>query len=145
MLVTDLSQSPDLRVLSTDRLYQILSDLRKLDERITSFEVVSEVAQRADAARVITGSFAKLGETIRISIKIQDAATGEILEARSVDAIAPEDIFARIDDLSRSIRQIVEPPERPVLVADRDLKDVSTSSVAAYRHFVEAEELHYQL
>ena len=145
MLVTDLSQSPDLRVLSTDRLYQILSDLRKLDERITSFEVVSEVAQQADAARVITGSFAKLGETIRISIKIQDAATGEILEARSVDAIAPEDIFARVDDLSRSIRQIVEPPERPVVVADRDLEDVSTSSVLAYRRFVEAEKLHYQL
>jgi serine/threonine protein kinase/tetratricopeptide (TPR) repeat protein len=145
MLVTDLSQSPDLRVLSTDRLYQILSDLRKLDERITSFEVVSEVAQQADAARVITGSFAKLGETIRISIKIQDAATGEILEARSVDALAPEDIFARIDDLSLSIRQILEPPERPVVVADRDLTDVSTSSVLAYRHFVEAEKLHYQL
>ena len=145
MLVTDLSQSPDLRVLSTDRLYQILSDLRKLDERITSFEVVSEVAQRADAARVITGSFAKLGETIRISIKIQDAATGEILEARSVDAIAREDIFARIDDLSLSIRQIVEPAERPVVVVDRDLTDVSTSSVMAYRRFVEAEKLHYQL
>jgi non-specific serine/threonine protein kinase len=29
MLVTDLSQSPDLRVLSTDRLYQILADMKK--------------------------------------------------------------------------------------------------------------------
>jgi tetratricopeptide (TPR) repeat protein len=145
MLVTDLSQSPELRVLSTDRLYQILSELRMLDERITSFEVVSEVARRAGATRVITGSFAKLGETIRISLKIQEAATGEILEARSVDASAPEDIFARVDDLSRSIRQVIEPPERPIVVADRDLKDVSTSSVLAYRRFVEAEERHYQL
>ncbi len=44
MLVTDLSQSPNLRVLSTDRLYQILSDMNKLEERITSLDVVQEVA-----------------------------------------------------------------------------------------------------
>jgi tetratricopeptide (TPR) repeat protein len=116
-----------------------------VDERVTSFEVVSEVAERAGANRVITGTFAKLGETIRISIKVQEASTGEILEARSVEASAPEDIFARVDDLSRSVRQIVEPPERPVVVADRDLEEVSTSSVLAYRRFVEAEELHFQL
>ena len=144
MLVTDLSQSPDLRVLSTDRLYQILSDMNKLDERITSFEVVREVAQQAGADTVILGSFAKLGDTIRISIKIQEASTGEILKAESVDASAQEDIFARIDDLSRNIRQSIELPEAPAAVADRDLSEVSTASVEAYKAFVEAEELHYQ-
>ena len=145
MLVTDLSQSPDLRVLSTDRLYQILSDMKKLDERSTSFETVRAVAEEADADTVILGSYAKLGDTIRISYKIQDAGTGEILEARSADAKAQEELFARIDELSREIRQSLELPEQPSAVADRDLTDVSTSSVEAYRYFVEAEELHYQL
>jgi tetratricopeptide (TPR) repeat protein/tRNA A-37 threonylcarbamoyl transferase component Bud32 len=144
MLVTDLSQSPDLRVLSTDRLYQILSDMEKLDERITSFEVVSEVAEEADADTVILGSFAKLGDTIRISIKVQEAATGEILQAESVDARVQEDIFARVDDLSRNVRQSIELPEQPVTVTDRDLTEVSTTSVEAYRAFVEGEALHYQ-
>jgi TolB-like protein len=69
MLVTDLSQSPDLRVLSTDRLYQILADMKKLDESSTSFETVRAVAEEADADTVILGSFAKLGDTIRISYK----------------------------------------------------------------------------
>ncbi len=144
MLVTDLSQSPDLRVLSTDRLYQILADMKKLDERITSFEVVRDVATEANADTVILGSFAKLGETIRISIKVQEASTGEILKSDSVDASVQEDIFARIDDLSRNIRQSIELPEAPATVADRDLTEVSTASVEAYRAFVEAEELHYQ-
>ena len=35
----------------------------------------------ADADTVILGSYAKLGDTIRISYKIQEASTGEILEA----------------------------------------------------------------
>jgi tetratricopeptide (TPR) repeat protein len=145
MLVTDLSQSPDLRVLPTNRLYQILSDLEKLDQPTTSFETVQQVAERADAGTVIQGSFAKLGDTIRISYKIQAADTGEILTAQSVDANAQEELFSRVDDLSRQIRQSIELPARPVAVADRDLTEVSTSSVEAYRYFVEAEELHYQI
>ena len=39
---------------------------------------------------VFLGSFAKLGNTIRISIKVQEAATGEILNAGSVDAVSRE-------------------------------------------------------
>jgi len=144
MLVTDLSQSPDLRVLSTNRIYQILSDMKKLDERITSFDVVSEVAERAGAEKVISGSFAKLGDTIRISMKVQEATSGEILESRSVDAKVQDELFARIDELSRGIRSSVELPEQPIVVADRNLTDVSTASVVAYRRYVEAEELHYQ-
>jgi len=144
MLVTDLSQSPDLRVLSTDRLYQIVSDLGKLNERSTSFETVSAVAEQANADTVILGSFAKLGDTIRVGYKIQEAASGEILKADSVDAKVQEELFARVDELSRDIRQSLELSEQPTLLADRDLKDVSTSSVEAYRSFVEAEELHFQ-
>ncbi len=144
MLVTDLSQSPDLRVLSTNRVYQILSDMKKLDERIASFEVIREVAEQASADKVILGSFAKLGETIRISITIQEAATGEILKSDSVDASAQEDIFARIDDLSRGIRHSIRLPGKPTVVADRNLAEVSTQSVEAYRHYMEAERLHYE-
>ncbi len=145
MLVTDLSQSPDLRVLSTDRLYQILSDLEKLDERETSFETVRQVAERASADTVILGSYAKLGDTIRISYKIQEAATGEILTAQSIDASMQQELFSRVDELSREIRQSIRLPERPAAVADRALAEVSTASVEAYRRYVEAEELHYQL
>jgi serine/threonine protein kinase len=54
MLVTDLSQSTDVDVLSTDRLYQILEDMNRLDQRVTSFEVVKEIAERAGVAINIT-------------------------------------------------------------------------------------------
>ena len=145
MLVTDLSQSPEVRVLSTDRVYQILADMQKLDERITSFEVVREVATRGDAETVILGSYAKLGDTIQISIKIQEAATGEILKAASVRAQGQEEIFARVDDLSRNIRRSIELPEEPVAIADRSVAEVTTSSVEAYRYFAEAERLHLQI
>ena len=62
MLVTDLSQSPNLTVLSIDRLFQILSDLDRLEDPVTSFETVREVAERANTDTVVLGSFMKAGD-----------------------------------------------------------------------------------
>ena len=73
MLVTDLSQSPNLTVLSIDRLFQILSDLDRLEDPVTSFETVREVAERANTDTVVLGSFMKAGDNIRINVRIQDA------------------------------------------------------------------------
>ena len=40
MMVTDLSQSTDIEVLGTDRLHQILQDLKRTDDRTISSDVV---------------------------------------------------------------------------------------------------------
>ncbi len=143
MLVTDLAQSPSLEVLSTDRLYQILAQLHRQDERITSFEVVRDVAERADADTVLVGSFMRAGDTIRVNVKIQEAATGRILGTDRVEATGDEAIFAMVDDLTRNIRSHLELPAAGV--EDRELADVSTDSLEAYRHYVEAMRLHDQL
>src|SRR5262249_50777873 len=47
MLVTDLSQSPDVEVLGTDRLVQILTEMRRQDDRVVSFDTVQQLAKRA--------------------------------------------------------------------------------------------------
>ncbi len=142
MLVTDLSQSPGIRVLGTDRLYQILKDLNRLDERITSFEVVQEVAERANVGTVLLGSFMKAGDTIRISVKIQEAASGEILTSRDVEGVGESSLFAMVDDLSRDVRQelAVAPGPQPDL--DLNLEEVTTSSLEAYRFYSEGMRLH---
>src|SRR5207247_9180691 len=51
MLVTDLSQSPDVEVLGTDRLVQILIHMRRQDDRVVSFDTVQEIAKRARVKR----------------------------------------------------------------------------------------------
>jgi hypothetical protein len=50
MMVTDLSQSPDVEVLSTDRLVQILGSMERLDDKVISFDTVQELARRAPCA-----------------------------------------------------------------------------------------------
>lgn len=141
MLVTDLSQSPNVRVLGTDRLYQILKDLRKLDERIVSFETVSDVAERGNVDTVVLGSFLRAGSTIRVSIKLQDAKTGDILAAEKVDASDQDKLLAAVDDLTRNIKVHFDLPKAEA-ARDRELKDITTASAEAYKAYVEGVTLH---
>ncbi len=104
MLVTDLSQSPDVEVLSTDRLVQILGSMDKLDDRQISFDTVQEVARRAGVKHVMLGSYIKAGETIRINVKLQEAATGRIISTERVDAANEASLFPTMDDLTRKVK-----------------------------------------
>jgi eukaryotic-like serine/threonine-protein kinase len=160
MLVTDLSQSPDVEVLGTDRLVQILGSLRRQDDRQISFDTVQEVAKRAGVKSVILGSYVKAGDTIRINVKLQDAVSGRIVTAERVDAVNESSLLSTVDDLTRRIKTkflpgggvnpakaLLNPPSvasdnTTPLSLDRDLKEVSTSSIEAYRYYVEGIDLH---
>jgi TolB-like protein len=137
MLVTDLSQSPQVEVLGTDRLYQILQEMNRLDERITSFNVVQEVAQKANVQTVLLGSFLKAGESIRISIRLQDASSGRILTSDKVEGVGEASIFPMVDDLTRRIEARFEVSAAADAELDRDFKDVTTASIEAYRPYAE--------
>jgi serine/threonine protein kinase/tetratricopeptide (TPR) repeat protein len=154
MLVTDLSQSPGVEVLSTDRLVQILDSMNKLDDRAVAFDTVQEVARRAGVKHVMLGSYIKAGEAIRINLKVQEASTGKILSTERVDAVNEAALFQMVDDLTRRLRaqfavpaggrfaQLFNRPGAVPMVLDRDLKDVTTSSVEAYRAYADGIELH---
>jgi tetratricopeptide (TPR) repeat protein/TolB-like protein/predicted Ser/Thr protein kinase len=157
MLVTDLSQSPDIEVLGTDRLVQILTDLRHQDDRTIAFDTVRELAKRANVKSVVLGSYVKAGETIRINVKLQDALSGRIVTADKVEAAGESNLFPTIDDLTKRIKTkfgpAVDPTKAlftsPIVISttnaamvDRDLKDVTTSSIEAYRYYAEGVNLH---
>ena len=144
MLVTNLSQSPEVEVLGTDRLYEILEEMNRLDERITSFTVVKEVAERAGVNNVLLGDFVKAGATIRISVRLQEAETGKILTTEKVEGVGEDSIFPMVDDLSQRIKSKFEIPTTVDDELDRPLRDVTTDSVEAYRYFAEGYRMQTQ-
>ena len=158
MMVTDLSQSPNVEVLSTDRLVQILESMQRLDDKVISFETVQELARRAGVETVLVGSYVKAGDVIRINTKLQDAATGRIISSERVDAPNEAALFPSVDDLTRRIKaRFISSGGNPLtgllrspaaadapIILDRDLKDVTTSSVEAYRYYADAIDLHYR-
>ncbi|MGQ0733427.1 MAG: FlgO family outer membrane protein [Acidobacteriota bacterium] len=158
MVVTDLSQSPNLEVVSTDRLYGVLAELRRADDRVLSPEVVSQVAERTGVDHVIVGSYMKAGDAIRINLRMQDAKTGRVVTSERVEGPTTASLFGMIDELSRRIVTKFESVRTDVSNAtalltapnaavdagglDRGLGDVTTTSIDAYRLYAEGINLH---
>ncbi len=82
MLVTDLSQIPNVAVVSTNRLFQILKGLDQQDEQVFSADIVAEVSEQAKTDKVIQGSFMKAGDRIGVDIQILDPASAKDLGPR---------------------------------------------------------------
>jgi tetratricopeptide (TPR) repeat protein/TolB-like protein/predicted Ser/Thr protein kinase len=157
MLVTNLSQSPEFEVLGTDRLVQILQDLRRADDKVISSDVIQEVAGRARVGTVLVGSYVRAGGTIRISARLQDATSGRIVTAERVEGPGESSLFQLVDDLTQRFRTrlaaLAGPPpavgfNRPAATApgdlglDRGLSDITTASIDAYRHYSEGLNFH---
>jgi tetratricopeptide (TPR) repeat protein len=147
MLVTNLSQSPDLRVLSTQRLYQILDEAGHRDDRSLSGQVVATVAREAQASTALVGSFVRAGSRIRIQASLQDPGTGEVIASERVEGDPDAGLFGLVDELTSRIRGRLETPSL-VKLADRKekkLQDVTTASVEAYKAYAEGSRLHQRL
>jgi serine/threonine protein kinase/TolB-like protein/tetratricopeptide (TPR) repeat protein len=156
MMVTDLSQSSDIEVLGTDRLVQILQELKRVDDRVIPADVVREIASRAAVDNVLVGSYVKAGGTIRITARLQEATTGRIVSAERVEGAGESSLFTLVDELTRRFRatmagltgrrgkSLLPGPGTPTEPAgtDRDVTEVTTSSIEAYRYYAEGIRFH---
>jgi tetratricopeptide (TPR) repeat protein len=144
MLVTNLSQSPDLRVLSTQRLYQILDEAGHRDDRSLSGQVVATVARQAQATTALVGSFVRAGSQIRIQASLQDPRTGEVIASERVEGDPESGLFMLVDDLTSRIRGRLETPSLVKFAEKKEkkLQEVTTTSLEAYKAYAEGSRLH---
>jgi len=129
LLIADLTQSKYLRVLSEDKLLNILSRLNQTEARTYSSEVLQQVAaqgrvdhilqgayrtyssevlqQVAAQGRVdhiLQGAYAKAGDEFRINVILQNAGTLEHVDSVSISGKGEQSIFSMVDDLTRQIK-----------------------------------------
>jgi serine/threonine protein kinase/tetratricopeptide (TPR) repeat protein len=156
MIVTDLSQSEDFEVVGTDRLVQILQELRRTNDQVLSSDVVQQIADRAAVDRVLVGSYIKAGGTIRISARLQEAKSGRIVGAERVEGPGEDSLFGLVDELTRRFKEkltaattagntplLKRPGERaPEVGLDRGVTEITTSSIEAYRYYAEGISFH---
>ncbi len=156
MMVNDLSQSTEIEVLGTDRLVQILEELKRVDDRAISADVVQQIATRAAVDHVLVGSYVKSGGAMRINARLQDARTGRIVTAERVEGPGESGVFALVDELTRRFKSALtatragsggsllkRPGEAPADASlDRGVTEITTSSIEAYRYYAEAINFH---
>ena len=115
MLSTDVGQSASVRMVSTDRVGQVLKDLHITPQSGLDAPTVGRVANLSNVDTVVWGQYAQFGDHIRIDATIQDFKRGRTATVKE-DAASEKEILAAVDRLAAQIRsesfRFEEPAER---------------------------------
>jgi len=145
LLSADLSQSKYLRVLSGDRIFNILSQLNQLEAKSYSSDVLKEVAARGRVEHILRGSYTKAGDNFRINVMLQEASTGELIGSERVEGIGEESFFFMVDELTRRIKENFKLSAEEIAGdIDKEVGKITTSSPEAYKYYSEGRMYHDQ-
>jgi serine/threonine protein kinase/tetratricopeptide (TPR) repeat protein len=144
LLITDLSESQYMRVVSRQRLYDILKLLGKEDLKVIDRTVASEVAKKAGVKWIMTGNVFQIEPNMVLTSDISDATTGEILATQKISGEEGEDLFSVVDKLSVQIKDDLSLPEQAKSEPGKPIADVTTHSSEAYRYYLEGLDYGYK-
>jgi eukaryotic-like serine/threonine-protein kinase len=133
MLTTNLAQVQGLDVLGTERVLNALQRIGKKDA-VLDASVAQQVAREAGADAYVTGALLKVGPTLRLDVRVQDTATGQVLMSHKAEAADAQGVFGLVDNVTAQIAQKLAPGvsaggSAPMIEA------TATSNLEAYRHY----------
>jgi eukaryotic-like serine/threonine-protein kinase len=140
MLSTDVGQSAHLRTVSPDRVQQVLHDLRISPSTSIDPDTLGRIAEFSGSDTVVSGQYAKIGDTIRIDATVRDIKHNR---SASVKAEAPGEkaLSATVDQLADAIRQNLSlAPDLVKELQSQAFKPTSTS-VDALRSYNQGMQL----
>jgi serine/threonine protein kinase/tetratricopeptide (TPR) repeat protein len=138
LLITDLSESQYMmKVVSRQRLYDILKLLGKEEAKSVDRTVASEVARRAGVRWILTGQILQAEPSLVLTSDISDAVSGEILATQRVAGEEGENLFSVVDKLTVQIEEDLSLPGGGKKEIDKSVADVTTHSPEAYRHYLD--------
>ena len=104
ILITELGQSSHLRTVSSDRVHQILNDLRiPLGAKLEP-ATITRLAEFSSAETIVSGQFLKLGDQIRIDATLQDLEEASTIPLK-VEAANENELLAAIATLAQSVQE----------------------------------------
>ncbi|HYB76752.1 MAG TPA: tetratricopeptide repeat protein [Candidatus Bathyarchaeia archaeon] len=140
MLDTDMGESTYLRTVASDRVDQILHDLRVAPDATLDPDTLRRVAEFTSADRLLWGQYLKLGDQIRIDATLEDLKQQRNF-ALKAEAANEKDLPRALEQLAQSVeKNLALPPETLKEIQAKALKP-STQSVQALRYYSEGLQL----
>jgi len=144
LLITDLSESRYVQVVSSQRLYDILKLLGREGIKLIDREVASQVAKKANARWMLSGSILQLEPEIVLTSQIVEVASGKAIASQRVTGETGEKIFSLVDKLTVEVKNDLSLPDAAQNEPDRAVADVTTHSPEAYRYYLEGIDYNYK-
>jgi DNA-binding winged helix-turn-helix (wHTH) protein/TolB-like protein/Tfp pilus assembly protein PilF len=110
LLTTDLAQASNLDVISSERVRDLIGREVKPGQALAASQAQA-VAQKAGADLFISGGLLKMGQGLRLDLRVQDTASGKVLLAEKVEGESPQAVFSMVDETTDRIVSRLTPGE----------------------------------
>jgi len=144
LLITGLSESQYLKVVSSQRLYDILKLLGREGEKRIDKNMASQVATKAGVKWMLLGSILQVKPRIEITTQLVDVGTGEIKASQRITGEKEQDVFSLVDKLTVEIKKSFSLPVSAQQEKEPSVAKVTTHSQEAYRYYLEGIDYEYK-
>jgi eukaryotic-like serine/threonine-protein kinase len=136
ILLTDLTENQALNVIARSRILDHIRAKKNSSATNATPEEMREACALIGAGSIISGSYYKIGDKIRIDARLEETSTGNVIWSQKV---VGEDLFTLVDSLTEKISLSLNVAD--LAPSDQQIADVMTSSPEAYRLYLEGVEL----
>jgi DNA-binding winged helix-turn-helix (wHTH) protein/tetratricopeptide (TPR) repeat protein len=110
LLTTNLAQASNLDTISSERVRDLIGRQVKPGQELLPSQA-QDVAQKAGADVFISGGILKMGQGIRLDLRVQDTASGKLLLAEKIEGGSPQALFSMVDQTAHRIVSGLSPGE----------------------------------
>ena len=110
LLTTDLAQASNLEIISSERVRDLIARQVKPGHALAASQA-QNVAQKAGADIFISGGVLKMGQGLRLDLRVQDTASGKLLLSEKVEGESPQAVFSMVDETTDRIVSRLSPGE----------------------------------
>lgn len=132
LLITDLSSLDAVKVYSSQRLQDVQKQISGGDGRRPG-QLAGQVASRAGAETMLTGTLSQLGEKWILTCQIVKVDDGTIIQSKRIDG---NDLYTMVDQLTREFHADLRVGEPEEIATKLPVAQKTSSSLEAYRHYL---------
>ena len=132
MLGLNLSQWNDLTVVDHERLHDLLAAHRLRPGDDVGLDLARRLAREAGVWTVVLGDYAQAGDSLHLTARVFDVASGDRVDVARVDDRAGADVRPLFDELAAKLLDLSGAPNEVRIGIARS----TTASLEAYRAYL---------
>jgi serine/threonine protein kinase/Tfp pilus assembly protein PilF len=126
-----VNQSPLLKVISDNKVTELLQNMERPADVALTPEVAREVCQRANVRSYIAGSIATLGTQYIVGLKAMNCRSGDVLAQEQATAASKEDVLSALDSAAKRLNNELGASLASQPKLDLPLEEATTTSLHA--------------
>jgi tetratricopeptide (TPR) repeat protein len=139
-LSTDIGQSARLRLVSPDRLQQVLQDLRVSSQSQLDLSTLKRIAEYTHADTIVSGRYERFGQQTQITATVHDLKNDREVSTRA-DVPNEKDLLGSLEKLADTLREKVATDPETLKDLQAHSQHVITNSIPALRAYDEGRQL----